>query len=175
MPRLVRHRPKPASVGCALSVDAETLPNLLKRIVSLPRSLVKLNAPETRSSVGLNVQRPTKTWTMSMTLSSITLLAQGGAQTYVLGLMLDAHSVSNKPNTDLQPKQCLTQMQAQIDRLLVERSIPNPVWEVLSKTQSPFPASVSTTLPPRNFKCRPSPYMMERWTLSHMSKPTGRG
>ena len=43
-------------------------------------------------------------------------------------------------------------MQVQIDRLLAERSIPNPVWEVLSETQSPFPFSVSTILPSRNFK-----------------------
>ena len=43
-------------------------------------------------------------------------------------------------------------MQPQIDRLMVERSIPDLVWEVLSETQSPFPISVSTTLSPRNFK-----------------------
>ena len=44
------------------------------------------------------------------------------------------------------------QMQAQIDRLLAERSISDPIWKVLSYTQSLFPVSVSTTLPLRNFK-----------------------
>ena len=43
-------------------------------------------------------------------------------------------------------------MQAQIDRLLAERSVPDPVREVLSETQSPFPASISSTIPPKNFK-----------------------
>ena len=35
------------------------------------------------------------------TPSSITLLALGEARTYVLGLMLDVHDVSNKLSTDL--------------------------------------------------------------------------
>ena len=46
----------------------------------------------------------------------------------------------------------LSQMQAQIDRLLAERSVPDPVREVLSETQSPFPTSISSIIPPRNFK-----------------------
>ena len=46
----------------------------------------------------------------------------------------------------------LSQMQAQIDQLLAERSIPDPVQEVLSETQSPFPTNISSTIPPRNFK-----------------------
>ena len=46
----------------------------------------------------------------------------------------------------------MSQMQVQIDRLLVERSIPDPVWKVLSETQSPFLARISTTIPPKNFK-----------------------
>ena len=44
------------------------------------------------------------------------------------------------------------QMQAQIDRLLEEQSIPNPIREALSETQSPFPTSISTTIPLKNFK-----------------------
>ena len=43
-------------------------------------------------------------------------------------------------------------MQAQIDRLLAKRSIPDLIWEVLSKTQSPFQVSIYATIPPRNFK-----------------------
>ena len=59
----------------------------------------------------------------------------------------------NRPFVCATPEeQRLTQMQAQIDRLLAERSIPDPVREVLSETQSPFPVSISTTIPPRNFK-----------------------
>ena len=43
-------------------------------------------------------------------------------------------------------------MQAQIDQLLAKMSIPDPVREVLSETQSPFPTSISSTIPPKNFK-----------------------
>ena len=43
-------------------------------------------------------------------------------------------------------------MQAQIDLLLAEWSIPDPVREVLSETQSPFLTSISLTIPPKNFK-----------------------
>ena len=46
----------------------------------------------------------------------------------------------------------LSQMQAQIDRLLAERGVPDPVREVLSKTQSPFSTSVTSVIPPKNFK-----------------------
>ena len=48
-------------------------------------------------------------------------------------------------------EECLTQMQVQIDKLMVERSILDPIREVLSETQSPFPVNISMTLPPRNF------------------------
>ena len=43
-------------------------------------------------------------------------------------------------------------MQAQIDRLLAERSVPDPVREVLKEMQSPFPTSVTSVIPPKNFK-----------------------
>ena len=46
----------------------------------------------------------------------------------------------------------LSQMQAKIDWLLAERNIPNPVREVLSETQFPFLARISSTIPPKNFK-----------------------
>ena len=46
----------------------------------------------------------------------------------------------------------MSQIQAQIDRLLAEQSIPDPVWEVLLETHSPFLASISTTTPPKIFK-----------------------
>ena len=40
----------------------------------------------------------------------------------------------------------------QIERLLTEQSNLNPVQEVLSEPQSSFLVSISTTIPPRNFK-----------------------
>ena len=43
-------------------------------------------------------------------------------------------------------------MQAQIDQLLAKRSIPDPIWEVLSETQSPFPTSIFMIVPLKNFK-----------------------
>ena len=43
-------------------------------------------------------------------------------------------------------------MQAQIDLLLAERSIPDHVREVLSETQSLFLTSISLTIPWENFK-----------------------
>ena len=43
-------------------------------------------------------------------------------------------------------------MQAQIDRLLAEQSVPDPVREVLIETQSPFLTSVTSMIPPKNFK-----------------------
>ena len=46
----------------------------------------------------------------------------------------------------------LSQMQAQIDRLLAEWSVLDPFREVLSETQSPFPKNISSIIPPRNFK-----------------------
>ena len=46
----------------------------------------------------------------------------------------------------------LSLMQAQIDQLLAERSVPDPVREVLLETQLPFPTSVTSVIPPRNFK-----------------------
>ena len=49
-------------------------------------------------------------------------------------------------------------MQAQINRLLAERSIPDPVKEVLLETQSPFLASISTTIPSKNFKMSTIPF-----------------
>ena len=59
----------------------------------------------------------------------------------------------NWPPVRATPKEeRLTQMHAQIDRLLAEWSIPNPVWEVLSETQSPFLPSISATIPQKNFK-----------------------
>ena len=100
MPRLARHKLRPASIEGALHLDAETLPDHLMRIVSPPQSLVKSNAPGTRSLIGLNSQQLTQTWMMIMTPSLSTLLTRGGVGTYMLGLMLDAHSESNKPNTD---------------------------------------------------------------------------
>ena len=59
----------------------------------------------------------------------------------------------NKPPVRATPKEeRLSQMQAQIDWLLAEWSIPDPVWEVLSETQSPFLTNISATIPPKNFK-----------------------
>ena len=43
-------------------------------------------------------------------------------------------------------------MQVQIDWLLAKRSVPDPVWEAFLETQSPFPTSISSIVPPRNFK-----------------------
>ena len=43
-------------------------------------------------------------------------------------------------------------MQAQIDQLLAEQSVPDPVREVFTETQSPFPTSVTSVIPPKNFK-----------------------
>ena len=92
-----------------------------------------------------------------MTLNTNTRLAIGEVSICVLDLMLGVHRVSRKLKNSLlseqrQRKSALTQMQAQIDRLLGEGNIPNPVWEVLSETQSPFSVSISTTIPRRNFK-----------------------
>ena len=105
MSRPTRHRPEPASVEGRLSVDAEMLLDQLKRIASPPWTLVKLNRLMIQSLIDLNGQQPTLTWTMTMTLSLITLLAWGGVWIYVLGLMLDTRSMSIKPNTDLWSKQ----------------------------------------------------------------------
>ena len=53
--------------------------------------------------------------------------------------------VENKPHVRAMPKEkCLSQIQVLVDRLLAERSIP--------ETQSLFPTSISTTIPPKNFK-----------------------
>ena len=59
----------------------------------------------------------------------------------------------NKPPVQAtSEKERLSQIQAQIDRLLAERSIPDPVSEVLSETRSHFSTNISTTIPPKNFK-----------------------
>ena len=75
MSRPTRHRPEPASVEGRLSVDAEMLLDQLKRIASPPWTLIKLNRLMIQSLIDLNGQQPTLTWTMTMTLSLITLLA----------------------------------------------------------------------------------------------------
>ena len=53
-------------------------------------------------------------------------------------------------------------MQAQIYRLLAERSILDPIREVLSEMQSPFPTSISTTISPKNFKMPTIPLYDEK-------------
>ena len=83
----------------------------------------------------------------------------GSRESPDLRLQLEARRAQREQQAKSRPpiratpeEERLSQMQAQIDRLLAERSIPDPVWEVLSKTQSPFPASISSTIPPKNFK-----------------------
>ena len=73
----------------------------ITRVVSEDREPTKnpfrLRALETRFSTGLKGQRPTQTW-MTITTSSLnTRLAPREVPTYVLGLMLYAHSPSSKP------------------------------------------------------------------------------
>ena len=66
--------------------------------------------------------------------------------------------VENRPPVRATPEEeHLSQMQAQIDRLLAEQSIPDLVRDVLIETQSPFLANISTTIPPKNSKCQQFP------------------
>ena len=59
----------------------------------------------------------------------------------------------------------LSQMQAQIDRLLAERSLPDLVQEVLSETQAPFPTSIFTMIPLKNFNMPTIPLYNEKTDL----------
>ena len=102
-PRLARHRLRLVSIEGALGVDVETLPDQLTSIISTLQSPVRLNAPGTQSLINLNGQQSIQTWTMTTTLNSSTLPTQGEVWTYVLGLMLDAHSVNSKLNTSPNP------------------------------------------------------------------------
>ena len=62
------------------------------------------------------------------------------------------------PSVRAMPKEeRLSQMEAQIDRLLAEQSVPDPVQEVLTETQFPFLTNVSSVIPPKNFKMPPIP------------------
>ena len=70
----------------------------------------------------------------------------GSKESANLRAWLDAQRVQreqhaeNKPPVRATPEEeSQSQMQAQIDRLLAELRIPDPVREVLSETQSPFP------------------------------------
>ena len=59
---------------------------------------------------------------------------------------------SRPPVRAMHEEKSLSQRQAQIDQLLAEWSVPDPVWEVLSETQSLFPASISSIILPKKFK-----------------------
>ena len=88
-----------------------------------------------------------------MTLNMSAQLALGRAPTCVLGWTPKGCGESNKPLVLATPEaECLSQMQAQIDQLLAEWSIPDPVQKVILETHSPYPASISTMIPPKNFK-----------------------
>ena len=89
--------------------------------------------------------------------------------------MLEAHSESNKPKIDphVQPileEERLTQIQAQIDRLLAERSILDLVREVLLKTQSLFPINMSTTIPLYDRKMDPVAHVQTYRTWMAIAK-----
>ena len=66
----------------------------------------------------------------------------------------------------------LTQIQAQIGRLLSKRSIPEPVHEVLSETQSLFPVSVSMTIPLYDGKTDPVAHVQTYRTWMAIAKAT---
>ena len=83
----------------------------------------------------------------------------GSKESLDLRARLDARRAQHEQQAKSRPpvratpnEEGLSQMQAQIDRLLAERSIPDFVREVLLETQSPFLASISSTIPPKNFK-----------------------
>ena len=66
--------------------------------------------------------------------------------------MPEGECLTSRPPARATPEEeRLSQMQAQIDQLLAERSVLDPV-QVLTTTQSHFPTSISSVIPPKNFK-----------------------
>ena len=80
-------------------------------------------------------------------------LSAGSRESVDLRARLNAGRARSEQQAESRPpvratpeEERLSQIQAQIDRLLAKQSVPDPVREVLTETQSPFPTSVTSVI-----------------------------